>query len=131
VKNGKAAIVWDDEFRDDPNLKEYIHCSPWLVKEGIPWPQPKKGQEDPKNARTFILTDMKGHWAVGIAKRVGLSELAHLLVSPNIITEFTVKRALNLDGGPSSGMWLRKEDGSVNYTKPGWAVRNGIAIIPR
>ena len=131
VKNGKAAIVWDDEFQDHPDLKEYIHCSPWLVKEGVPWPMPEQGQEDSKNARTFILTDMNGHWAIGIVKGVGLSELAQLLVSPGVITEFTVKRALNLDGGPSTGLWCKKQDGTVSYTKPGWAVRNGIAILPR
>ena len=47
------------------------------------------------------------------------------------ITEFTVKRALNLDGGPSTGLWCKKQDGTVSYTKSGWAVRNGIAILPR
>lgn len=131
VKDGKAAIIWDNEFQDDSGLTEYVHCSPWHIKEGIPWPRPKKPEDDPKNSRTFILTDMAGKWAIGIAKGIGLSELGHVLATPGVITEFVISRALNLDGGPSTGMWMKNNDGTESYSKPGWAVRNCIAVIPR
>ena len=42
-----------------------------------------------------------------------------------------VNRALNLDGGPSTGLWCRSESGAIQFEKPGWAVRNAIVIVPR
>jgi hypothetical protein len=122
VRNGKAELVWDLEFRDDPKIMEMVQCSPWLVNDGKP---------EPKNARTFILTDGAGHWAIGTAQEVGLRELARLLTTPGAISEFQVKRALNLDGGPSTGLWFKTADGRENLEKPGWIVRNGIAVVPR
>lgn len=94
-------------------------------------PRPADGSQEPKNARTFIATDGKGQWAIGTIKGVGLCELAELLVTPGVMPEMTVKRALNLDGGPSTGLWFRTEDGVEIYEKPGWIVRNGIAIVPK
>ncbi len=131
VKDGRPALIWDEEFHDDPKLTDYLQCSPWLVSDGRPWPMPKPAKPEPKNARTFILTDQAGHWAIGIAENVGLLELAEILVTPGVVTEFTVKRALNLDGGPSTGLWFKTADGRENLDKPGWIVRNGIAIVPR
>ena len=92
-------------------------------------PSPKEPEQ--RNHRTFILTDTEGRWAIGICKRVGLLELAHILVTPGIINEMKVKRALNLDGGPSTGLWCRNETGAVQFEKPGWAVRNAIVVVPR
>ena len=42
-----------------------------------------------------------------------------------------VKRGLNLDGGPSTGLWCRSADGREQFEKPGWAVRNAIMVVPR
>ncbi|MBL9129757.1 MAG: phosphodiester glycosidase family protein [Verrucomicrobiaceae bacterium] len=132
VRDGKAALVWDTEFRDDPKITAMVQCSPWLVSEGRPWTPPQPSDKpEPKNARTFILTDGAGHWAIGTAQNVGLVELAGILASPGAIPDFSVKRALNLDGGPSTGMWFKTADGRENLDKPGWIVRNGIAVMPR
>jgi len=131
VKDGKAALVWDPEFRDDPKITELVQCSPLLVSDGQPWSPPSDGKPEPKNARTFILTDGAGHWAIGTVENVGLQELGRLLTTPGVIPEFSVKRALNLDGGPSTGLWFKTADGRENLEKPGWVVRNGIAVMPR
>ena len=131
VKNGKPALIWDEEFQDDPTIEQLVQCSPWLVKDGKPWPLPPAETREPKNARTFVATDGEGKWVIGTIKGVGLAELAQLLVTPGAITEFPVKRALNLDGGPSTGLWFRTPGGVENYEKPGWIVRNGLAILAR
>jgi len=131
VRDGRAELVWDTEFRDDPKISAMLQCSPWLVSDGKPWIPPPADKPEPKNARTFILTDGAGHWAIGTAQNIGLGELARLLASPGTISEFPVKRALNLDGGPSTGLWFKTADGRENLEKPGWIVRNGIAVIPR
>ena len=131
VTKGKASVIWNAEFRDDAGLEEFLQCSPWLVSEGRAAPFPKSAKPEAKNARTFVLTDMAGHWAIGITEGVTLTELAEILVTPGVITEFPVKRALNLDGGPSTGLWFKTADGRENLDKPGWIVRNGIAVVPK
>ena len=128
---GKASLVWNAEFRDDPAADEFLQCSPWLVSDGRAAPFPKAAKPEAKNARTFVLTDMLGHWAIGITEGVTLTELAEILATAGVITEFPVKRALNLDGGPSTGLWFKTADGRENLEKPAWIVRNGIAVVPK
>lgn len=131
VRQGKASLVWENEFRDAPDITEFVQCSPWIVSDGrvVPVPAPKEPEQ--RNHRTFIMTDGSGRWAIGVCKRTGWLELAHLLVTPGIITEMKVQRALNLDGGPSTGLWCRSADDREHFEKPGWAVRNAIFVVPR
>ncbi|OYW74983.1 MAG: hypothetical protein B7Z37_15390 [Verrucomicrobia bacterium 12-59-8] len=131
VKQGKSSLVWSHEFQDATDITEFVQCSPWLVSEGRVWPVPPSKKLEPRNNRTFIMTDAEGRWAIGTCKRTGLLELAHILVTPGIISEMKVNRALNLDGGPSTGLWCRNEAGAVQFEKPGWAVRNAIMVVPR
>ena len=132
VKQGKTSLVWESEFRDAPDITEFIQCSPWLVSDGrvVPAAEPNAGSDMP-NHRTFIITDQEGRWGLGVCKRVRWLELARMLVTPGIITEMKVKRALNLDGGPSTGLWCRNASGTEHFEKPGWAVRNAIVVVPR
>lgn len=131
VKEGKASLVWENEFKDAADISEFVQCSPWLVSDGRVWPVPAPKEPEQRNHRTFIMTDTEGRWAIGICKRAGLLELAQILITPEIISEMKVKRALNLDGGPSTGLWCRNESGTVQFEKPGWAVRNAIVVVPR
>lgn len=131
VRKSRASLVWSNEFQDAPDISDFVQCSPWLVSEGRVWPVAPGKEPEPRNHRTFILTDAAGRWAIGTCKRTGLLELAHILVTPGIITEMKVNRALNLDGGPSTGLWCRDEAGAVLLEKPGWAVRNAIVVVPR
>jgi len=131
VKQGKAALVWGTEFQDAPDITDFIQCSPWLVSDGRVWPVPASKESEQRNHRTFIMTDEAGRWAIGVCKRLGLLELAHVLITPGIITEMKVKRALNLDGGPSTGLWCQNAAGTEHFEKPGWAVRNALVVLPR
>ncbi|WP_395751353.1 phosphodiester glycosidase family protein [Prosthecobacter sp.] len=130
VRGEKASLVLEKEFQDAADIGEFVQCSPWLVDGGHMAPGWKSGA-DQRNHRTFILSDGAGKWAIGICSNVGLGELAQIFVTPGIITEMKVQRALNLDGGPSSGLWCRSEDGRESFEKPGWAVRNAIVVVPR
>lgn len=131
VRDGKASLVWDTEFQDSPHITAMVQCSPWLVSEGRAWVPPRPSGTDPKNMRTFILTDGSGRWAIGVARSAGLAELARILAAPGLIPGLAVKRALNLDGGPSTGLWVRLPNASERFLKPGWTVRNGVAVVPR
>jgi len=130
VRGGKASLIVEKEFQDTPDISEFVQCSPWLIDHDRIAPVLLQGQ-DMRNQRTFILTDGAGRWAIGICKGVGLLELAQILITPGIITEMKVQRALNLDGGPSTGLWCRSADGREHFEKPGWAVRNAIMVVPR
>ncbi len=130
VRQDKASLILENEFQDAPDISEFVQCSPWLVDQDRIAPVLLQGQ-DQRNQRTFIMTDGAGRWAIGVCKGVGLLELAQILITPGIITEMEVKRALNLDGGPSTGLWCRSADGREQFDKPGWAVRNAIMVVPR
>lgn len=128
VRSGIPMLYLDSEFEDGNDIRELVQCCPMLVNEGKALGEKGGG---PQARRTFILTDMAGFWAIGIANRVGLRELADILTSPGIITEFKVMRALNLDGGPSTGLWWKNDQGAVNYTKEMWPVKNLVMIVPK
>ncbi len=130
VRQGKASLILENEFQDTPDISDFVQCSPWLIDKDRIAPVLLTGQ-DVRNHRTFIVSDGAGRWAIGVCKGVGLLDLARALVTPSIITEMKVKRALNLDGGPSTGLWCRNEDGREQFEKPGWAVRNAIVVLPR
>lgn len=131
VRQNQASLVWENEFRDSQDITEFVQCSPWLVSGDTVFPASSSGEPEQRNHRTFIMTDGNGRWGIGVCKSAGLSELARMLITPGIITEMNVKRALNLDGGPSTGLWCRSEEGREHFEKPGWAVRNAIVIVPR
>ena len=130
VLKGKASLILENEFQDTPDISDFVQCSPWLIDKDRIAPVLLTGQ-DVRNHRSFIMTDGAGRWAMGVCKGVGLLELARILQTPSIITEIKVQRALNLDGGPSTGLWCRSEDGRELFEKPGWAVRNAIVVVPR
>lgn len=130
VRQGKASLILEKEFQDAPDISDFVQCSPWLIDQDRIAPVLLQGQ-DVRNHRTFIMTDGVGRWAIGVCKRAGLLELAQILITPGIITEMKVKRALNLDGGPSTGLWCRSADGREHFEKPGWAVRNAILVVQR
>lgn len=130
VRQGKASLILENEFQDKPDITDFVQCSPWLVNHRQISDVLLQGQ-DVRNHRTFIMTDGEGRWAMGVCNSVGLLELAQILLTPGIITEIKVQRALNLDGGPSTGLWCRSAGGREHFEKPGWAVRNAIVIVPR
>lgn len=130
VRQGKASLILENEFQDKADITDFVQCSPWLVNNHQIAAALLQGQ-DVRNRRTFIMTDGEGRWAIGTCKSVGLLELAQILLTPGIVTEMKVQRALNLDGGPSTGLWCQGQDGREHFEKPGWVVRNAIVIVPR
>jgi hypothetical protein len=83
-----------------------------------------------RRMRTFVLTDCAGKWALGLCSHVSLRELSDLLSTKGIIIECQVERALNLDGGSSSGFWFRGPDGNEQYDREFATVRNFLAVVP-
>lgn len=127
VRSGVAELLPVEEFKDQTGVTDFVQCSPMYVMDG----RPLQLGDGPRNTRTFILTDQAGRWAIGTCKNIGLQELADLLATPGIIREFAVKRALNLDGGPSTGLWWRDANGVGHYEKENWRVKNMLVITPK
>ena len=83
------------------------------------------GCHDPRHARGARTRAL---WAL---PGPTLQELADLLATPSIIRAFTVMRALNLDGGPSTGLWWKDTSSAEHYDKEKWHVKNMLVIIPK
>ena len=81
--------------------------------------------------RTFVLTDGKYRFAIGSASHLSLAQLGALLSTANLL-DFRVKRALNLDGGSSSGIWIRRPKPENPLYIPEFArVRNFVYVVGR
>lgn len=128
VRNGRPALVWKDEYAEQKGITQLFQAGPRLVHAGLP----VAGLEATKRrARTFVLTDQAGSWAIGTCKSVTLRELSDLLATRALLPEITVKRALNFDGGSSTGLWWRAEDGQEHSEREFARVRNFLVLMPR
>lgn len=105
-------------------LQEALQGGPFLVENG----KSVTGLNNTKSTyRTFIATDRKGNWCIAMTSPMTLAELAAWLATPGCLGSFSVKDALNLDGGSSSSFWCRS---TGTYFPAMKNVRNylGIAI---
>ena len=117
-------------FQDQPGTGALLQSGPYLVEEG----RAVRGlsASDP-NRRTFVATDWRGHWVLGATQSpLTLAELAQCLASPGVLTPWRVDRALNLDGGSSTGFFFERGEGrSAVALQPWKRVRNLLGIVPR
>lgn len=130
VRKGMPALLWQGELADTRDTTEMVQCSPQLVRGGAA----VKGLGDangPQFPRTFVASDGGKRWVLGVCRNATIPGLAQMLASQRVITEFRIDRALNLDGGPSSGLWCREPNGVEHYDKEGTRVRNIISVTPR
>ncbi len=128
VRHGRPAMVWKDEYIEQKGVTQLLQAGPRLVHAGLP----VAGLEATKRrARTFILTDQAGNWALGTCKSVTLRELSDLLSTRALLPEVTVKRALNFDGGNSTGLWWRAEGGQEHGEREYARVRNFLVLMPK
>jgi hypothetical protein len=134
-----SGVVYSDErgthlvrrsrFRDHPGITALLQTGPYLVDAG----RVVRGLSDRKDRRrTFIATDWRGNWALGAtASRLTLAELAQCLASPQALTPWRVDRAINLDGGSSTGFFFEGGDGGAVLLEPRKRVRNLLGIRAR
>ena len=73
----------------------------------------------------------KGRWMLGICRYTSLAALGQILATPGIIPGMEIDRALNFDGGKSTGLWLRTAAGAEVYESEIATVRNFVTIEPR
>jgi uncharacterized protein YigE (DUF2233 family) len=128
-RGGKLQLVWRDEYQEGATgVTQLLQTGPRLVNGG----KAVQGLDTKASRpRSFILTDGAGQWAIGVARYCTLAELAQILSTAELLPQFKVARALNFDGGRSTGLWALQADGSTLYESPMTTVRNYIAIVPK
>jgi len=121
-------LVWNHEFLGESGVTQMLQAGPRLVDAGQPLPTLNRT----KNAvRTFIASDGGRTWAIGTVRSTSLAGLGELLTSADVLPGIQVRRALNLDGGRSTALYVRHSDGQ-EISRPGWStVRNYLAVVPR
>lgn len=127
VVNGRVQVQRSAEFSLKTKPTAARQCGPFLVEGGKAVPGLNNSR---KARRTFVLTMSADRAAIGFCSHVTLAELASLLATPEIISGGKVQRALNLDGGSSSGFWFAGEERpfSISAQK---RVRDFLAIVAR
>ena len=82
-----------------------LQAGPFLIDHQAP----VAGLEATRIARrTFVATDGHGLWMIGVISPVTLAKAARILLAaaPQFFPTHPIKRALNLDGGSSSALWV-------------------------
>jgi hypothetical protein len=121
-------IVRSREFSRRAGTTAAIQCGPFLVDRS----QPIGGLNHSRPARrTFAATTNSSRALVGVCSNVSLSELSKILATTSFAEDLRIERALNLDGGSSTGFWFARENGnafSISEQKP---VRDFVAVVPK
>ena len=125
VRRGELALLRVGEFSPDPPPSQALQAGPFVVDQG----SPVHGLEGTKRARrTVILADRSGQYGLAVVEPpLTLAQLGDLLTAPKILREVRVARALNLDGGSSSALWVRTRDG-VMHLPERKRVRNFLCV---
>lgn len=114
---------------DHEKATQLVQSGPLLIEAG------KKleglDKQNPRR-RTFAVFDGKEFMAIGLTDSFTLDELADILVQPGLFGDTTITRALNLDGGTSSGLFFDRGPERINVNlEPLKRVRNFIGITQR
>ena len=113
-------------FKGSSAVREALQAGPFLVEKE----KPINGLEATKEAaRTVVFQNAKGRCGFLICKSTTLAGMADLLATSSLFPEGKIIRAMNLDGGTSTALWVR---GTPPFYAREWkSVRNYLAIVPR
>lgn len=127
VQKNRIELVRAGSQRPGP-YDQALQTGPWLVEKSAPI----EGLNAAKLARrSLVATDGKGHWAILAFSPVSLADTAAILALPGFGGGWSVRDALNLDGGSSTSMVAFSSGKTViDIPSFGW-VRNYLAIVPR
>tara|TARA_R110000850_G_scaffold10018_1_gene36179 strand:+ start:1387 stop:2184 length:798 start_codon:yes stop_codon:yes gene_type:complete len=127
--NRNPYLLRRSEYGSKYKATELIQAGPFLVDRG----NTVRGlSPESSRRRTFILHDGDKWFALGLSDSFTLAELGEILASSTFSPSRKIYRALNLDGGTSSGLYY---DGGASsaavQVEPFKTVRNFVGIVPR
>jgi hypothetical protein len=121
-------VIRVGETSHNKEIATAIQAGPFLV-EGS---KRIHGLNDSQLARrTFAGIASNGRALLGVCSAVSLSELANILSTAPVATDYKVRRAMNLDGGSSSAFWFAREDGSAFSISGQKPVRDFVGVFPK
>ena len=127
VTKDRIALLRTAEFKASANVREALQAGPFLVDGG----KAVAGLNDTRGAaRTVVFTDGAGRFGLLICKSATLAETARILAAPGLLPAGKITRALNLDGGSSTALWVKQEPAPF-YAREWKGVRNYLAVVPR
>ena len=126
VTPGAISLQRAAAFKASKAVKEALQAGPFLVEAGkvIPGLNATRAA-----ARTVVFQDAQGRAGFLVCKSTTLAQTGELLANPAIFPEGRIVRALNLDGGSSTALWVRSEP--PHYQREWKSVRNYLAIVAR
>jgi Phosphodiester glycosidase len=121
-------IVRSREFSQRRGVTAAIQCGPFLVDRA----QPIGGLNNSRLARrTFAATTTGDRALVGVCSGVSLAELSKILATTSFAEDLRIERALNLDGGSSTGFWFARENSSAFSISEQKPVRDFVGVVPK
>ena len=127
VRKDRIALLRTGEFRASKDVREALQAGPFLVDGG----KAVAGLNDTRGAaRTVVFADSAGDFGLLICKSATLAEMGRILATPGLLATGKITRALNLDGGSSTALWVKREP-SPFYSREWKGVRNYLAVLPR
>ncbi|MFN2476561.1 MAG: phosphodiester glycosidase family protein [Chthoniobacterales bacterium] len=127
VANGRLQVQRAAEFSLKSKPTAARQCGPFLVEGGGAIP----GLNNEREARrTFVLTASGDRAAIGFSSHLTLAALGELLATPSVLGDAKVQRALNLDGGSSSGFWFAGDRGAFSISEQK-TVRDYLIVVPK
>ncbi len=135
IGQSHISLLRSGEYSSRQKLTDALQAGPFLVEHG----EVIAGLNDVRSARrtAVIFSKCSGNegdvadvYRLVVCEPVTLAEFAEILATRLRTGTHAVDRALNLDGGSSTGMWIRGRDTS-DIGNPNVNVRNYIAILPR
>lgn len=125
--NGRVQVQRAAEFSLKSKPTAARQCGPFLVEGGKPVPSLNNERAA---RRTFVATLSGERAAIGFCSHVTLAEFASLLATSEAFGDAKVQRALNLDGGSSSGFWFAGERGAFSISEQK-TVRDYLVVVPK
>lgn len=126
VRGNRIELVRAGAFKPGKDVREALQAGPWLVEKGAA----VTGLNAERRARrSVVATDGKGNWAIVATGSLTLAEAGAVFALPGL-SGWTVRDALNLDGGSSTALWAATQPQAVDIFSFG-VVRNYLAIVPR
>lgn len=116
------------EYKPAPAHREALQAGPFLIDAGHPVP----GLNATRSAaRTVVFVAKDGAFGFISLRSATLAETAQILALPQLFGAHAITRALNLDGGSSCGMWVRRGDQAPFSQREFKNVRTYLSIVPR
>jgi uncharacterized protein YigE (DUF2233 family) len=126
VTDQRIALLRVGEFKRSPQLREAVQAGPFLVDGG----KAVSGLNDTRRAlRTVVFSGSNGQFGLAISSSVTLAQMGAILATPGLLPDLKITRALNLDGGSSTGMWVT--GAPPFYRSELRDVRNFLGIVRR